>query len=674
MRMIDFNRLKRISEKPWFYPVALLVIGFLTYGYAMTSLGYYWADWEIVMFTKLNSALQFAFYAEDRPFPWTYRLIYFLIGSKPLGWHIVTLLIRWAGTLFFVYALSLIWPRYKNHFLWLGALLLVYPGFLQQSQSATKARHIMTLLLFALSIYLMALAVQRPKWARWLFPLSWLATFTHLFTTEYFAGIELIRPVLLWILIVGDNKRNLQYLRRVALTYLPYFLITVFYYWCRFIYFPIIFQTMSRIGNIDSTLGGFRTDFIGSFLNLFSRALMDLIYSTLQVWVNAITSFIGFSFQSKVAWFAFGLGIVLVVAFAFFHTTDEKEVPGHSSPAPIFVVGFLSFVLGALPIWAIGKETSTGGWNDRFALAPMLGAGLMVIALLIWFVRPSGQKLILSFLLVFSIAAQVWVVNDYRHDWDTQLDYYWQLYWRAPALQPGTALFTFEQPSPSVTDFSHAGFALNVLYHYQTEDGLLPYWFFASRFHFQYEPGDPIKYTLRSLEFRGNTSEGISVLHQGGGACLRVLDTVYANDPYFTEGQDILIPISNLSRIIPDPVAGPPDPDIFGPEPVHTWCYFFEKADLARQIKDWNTVIALYKQALHKGLAPDYGAEYIPVIEAYAQTGDWKQAYDLTLLAQRKGQGLNKMLCANWSRLSKLPSADPQLVEQINQSLSCSNR
>ena len=671
--MTRIDQLKRTSEKPWFYPGALLLMGFITYKYVLTSLGYYWADWEIVMYTKLNPALQFDFYAHDRPFPWTYQLIYFLVGSKPIGWHIATLLIRWAGTLFFVHFLILLWPHYKSHLRWMGALLLVYPGFLQQSQSATKSRHFMTFLLFALSLLLMALAVKRPKWARVLFPLSWLAAFNHLFTTEYFVGLELMRPALLWMLMGGDNKKDVRLLRRVAIYSAPYLLITVFYFWCRFFYFPVIFQTTSRIGEINSMLGGFQESFAASLSGLFNRVVLDLIYSTLQVWINAIINFDGFTFQSRVAWLAFGLGLSLAGAFAFFQDVDEKETPGDPSPAPVFIVGFIAFVLAALPIWGIGKEISTGGWNDRFALAPMLGASLMVMALLLWFVRPAGQRLILSLLLVFSIAAQVWVVNVYRRDWSTQLDYYWQLHWRAPALQSGTAVFTFEQPSPFVTHYSDAGFALNVLYHYQTEDGSLPYWFFSRRFHFDYKPDDPFEYELRTLKFVGNTSAGIAVFHQTAGACLRVLDPVYANDPLFTEGQDILIPISNPARIIPDPAAEPPDPDIFGPEPAHTWCYFFQKADLARQEKDWDTVVALYKQAQQKGYSPDFGAEYIPFIEAYAQTGNWKKAYDLTLAAQQVNSGLKKMLCDNWSRLSELPSSDMEVVEQTRRSLACSN-
>jgi hypothetical protein len=670
--MINVDRIKKISEKWWFYPLALLLIGFVTYKYVLTSLGYYWADWEIVMFMKLNPALKFDFYIHDRPFPWTYELIQFLVGTNPIGWHIVTLLIRWAGTLVFVQAVTLVWPRYKNHFLWLGVLLLVYPGFLQQTQSATKARHIMTFLLFALSLYLMALAVRRPKWARIFFPLSWLATFAHLFTTEYFAALEVMRPLLLWMLMGAGSKKDFQLLRRVVITSLPYVALTLFWAWCRFIYFPVIFQTTSRIGDINSTLGGFQVSFTGSLLNLFNRVLLDLLYSILQVWTNAVTSFAGFTFQSRVAWFAFSLGVLLAAAFAFFHNTHEEETAESSSPASIFVVGILSFILGALPAWTIGKDISTGGWNDRFALAPMLGSGLVVMALLLWLVRPAGQRLILGFLLAFSIAAQVWAVNVYRQDWRTQLDYYWQLHWRAPALQPGTAIFSLEQPSPSVTHYSDAGYAINVLYHYQTEDGTLPYWYFSRRFHFRYEPDMPIKYELRTLKFLGNTSNAVGVLHPGS-ACVRVLDPIYTFDPLYDAGQEVLIPVSNPSRIIPDPNALPPDPDIFGPEPVHTWCYFFEKADLARQIKDWDAAIRLYKQSQQAGFTAENGAEYIPFIEAYAQTGEWQKAYELTLKAKGTSQGLNRMLCANWARLGEVPSSDANVLEQVNQTLSCSD-
>ena len=162
----------------------------------------------------------------------------------------------------------------------------------------------MALLLFTLSLYLMALAFRRPKLARLFFPLSWIVTFMHLFTIEYFSGIEFMRPVLIWILVANGNKKDWHSLRKVALYSLPYLLITAFFLWARFVYFPAVFQTgLGRFENISSIMGGFQGSSIGigTLLDFFNRGILDLLYSTLQVWIDAITRFDGFTFQRSIA-------------------------------------------------------------------------------------------------------------------------------------------------------------------------------------------------------------------------------------------------------------------------------------------------------------------------------------------------------------------------------------
>lgn len=668
----SFEKIKLISEKPWFYPVALFLMAIATYGYGLTSVGYYWSDWEVVFFTKLAPSLQSGFYADDRPYPWVYQLIYFLVGSHPIGWHIITLLLRAAGTLFFVYALIQFWPQYRTQIFWLGALLLVYPGFVQQAQSTAFSRHIMALLLFTLSLYLMALAFRQPKWARLLFPLSWIATFLHLFTIEYFSGIEFMRPVLIWVLVANGNKKDAHLLRKVVLYSLPYLLITALFLWARFVYFPSVFQTgLGRFENVGSLMGEFQGSLIGTLLDFFNRGVLDLLYSTLQVWTDSITGFNGFTFQRSITWFAFGLGTLFAFAFSFFYNTNEENTSNRSAPILMIFIGLLMFVTSALPIWAMGKEVSTGGWNVRYTLAPMFGASLMTVGLVLLFVRPAGQKWLFGFLLVFSVATQIWVMNLYRRDWLTQPDYYWQLYWRVPALQSNTAVFSFGYPSQFITHDLDATWAVNVLYDFQVQDGSMPYMFITPEQDIYFQPNVVLKKPVRNVVFNGNTSDAIAVLHQTGDACLRVLDVVYMYDPLLEEGSEKLIPMSNLSRIIPQAVPVSPDTDIFGPEPEHTWCYFFEKADLARQMKEWNEVLDLYKQAQQSGLNPGYGAEYIPFIEAFAQTGDWQKAYDLTVAADKLTLRHKRILCNTWERLAKIPSADKTMYERIDQNLSC---
>jgi hypothetical protein len=73
---------------------------------------------------------------------------------------------------------------------------------------------------------------------------------------------------------------------------------------------------------------------------------------------------------------------------------------------------------------------------------------------------------------------------------------------------------------------------------------------------------------------------------------------------------------------------------------------------LARQLQDWPTILKLGAEAKAKGLGSDSGSEYLPFIEAYAQTGQWSQAFEMSLNAQNNTAGLKPLLCNNWQRFA----------------------
>ena len=147
---------------------------------------------------------------------------------------------------------------------------------------------------------------------------------------------------------------------------------------------------------------------------------------------------------------------------------------------------------------------------------------------------------------------------------------------------------------------------MNVLFDGVVQDGSVPYWFFTNdRFlNFDFKPDERISYKDRNLRFAGNTSDAIAIVHQGEDRCLQVLDAPYADEPFYATNQEQLVAVSNVSRILPESGSPPPSADVFGPEPPHTWCYYFEKADLARQLQDWDAVLRLDAQAGAAGYAP----------------------------------------------------------------------
>ncbi len=670
------SKLKSLSEKGWFYPIALLLIGLITYGYSLASLGYYWDDWEVVFLLHTQQLpLLYGYFAFDRPFAWPYQLMYMVFGLNVAAWHLMTLLLRWAGVLFFYLALRLVWPRFDSYLRWLGALLIVYPGFFQQSISGAYNRHFMAFALFSISLYLMVLAVRQPAKGWFLWPLSWVTAALQVITIEYFVGLELARVLLLWLLLGGEARlTGARRLAKTLLLFLPYVAIFVAYFWWRLFVFPTTLARMNYAGDFKlfQDFGG--SVFTG-LMALLTRGVFDLLYSTVRVWFGSLVEPAAFTFESKAAWFALGLGVLISVLFGLAQPLREDPVAPRqeASRRSLFAFGFLAFLVSATPIWLTSRQISgPGSWDDRFSLAAMLGACVMVIVLIMWLVRDRWHKVILALLLTVSVTTQALIVNRYRLEWSVENTYYWELAWRVPALMPQTAIFSLEQPSASVPGYD-TSFALNVLFDGKVMDGSVPYWFFTNnRFlNFDFVPGKSISYKDRNLRFTGSTSNAISVVHQGQDRCLQVLDSAYANQPFYGAGQSQLVAVSNVSRILTDPAAAPPDPGIFGPEPPHTWCYYFEKADLARQMQDWNTVLELDKQARQNGFAPRFGAEYVPFIEANAQTGDWPKALELSRAAQAVSVQMNPLLCATWTSLAELPSADANIIAQARRDFSC---
>jgi hypothetical protein len=106
-------------------------------------------------------------------------------------------------------------------------------------------------------------------------------------------------------------------------------------------------------------------------------------------------------------------------------------------------------------------------------------------------------------------------------------------------------------------------------------------------------------------------------------ACVHVID---GNRPEYSRAEKdsirVVGPYSEIEHLLADEPAHTPPTDVFGPEPPHEWCYYYEKADLARQRGDWDEVLVLGKEALNKGFAPQDPVEWIPFLQAYAVAGD----------------------------------------------------
>jgi hypothetical protein len=131
-----------------------------------------------------------------------------------------------------------------------------------------------------------------------------------------------------------------------------------------------------------------------------------------------------------------------------------------------------------------------------------------------------------------------------------------------------------------------------------------------------------------------------------------VLEPIYRDVPPFSTGDSDLMDLAHTPPAILPETNIPVPRHIFGREPVHDWCYYYEKADLARDLQDWQTVTALQEEATAKGYQPYNGAELLPFIQAKAMQADWEQALALSHQSAQLSGEMNRPICNLWRRLA----------------------
>jgi hypothetical protein len=373
--------------------------------------------------------------------------------------------------------------------------------------------------------------------------------------------------------------------------------------------------------------------------------------------------------------------LLCAVGSAFFllriqpgEVSQGERGPSNSWILQAGLVGGMILFLGPLPVWLTGKQASVGLYSNRFALTAMAGASLLWVAGISWIARGWKQSvLVLALLVGLAGAFQLRTLNDYRWSWTRQQRFHWQLFWRAPSILPHTPLIgdgeilTYNRPIPSV----------NLLYGKPDETREMAYsYYFAGNNPENLVKGVEFIGQSREFPFRASSRDAL-LLHFPASNCLWVLHPEDIDHPYLPESLREALPAINLSRILPQAQSSSyPPQDVFGPEPEHTWCYFYQKAELARQYSDWQTILALGQEAIAKGYLPGTSPyEWLPFVEGYMQAGMWQEALRLSQENVRKDFRYLGMYCKAWQRVSgKLGLTDQQVVQtaQYGIELGCS--
>jgi uncharacterized membrane protein YiaA len=488
---------------------------------------------------------------------------------------------------------------------------------------------------------------------------------------EYFAALELLRPLVLLLLVLRERPGWKVWLRKLVLFWLPYLAITAGYVVWRLVFVQSSIDDPNQTVLIDQ----FREIPLGTLRILVQDAVLDFGHLLLGSWQDALSiDLVDFSSVTSIGILILmavcGAGLYWLLGLRFQSEKEEGERPRHLE---VILVSLTGVVLGLAPAWLLGRNVFEGRYDTRFSIPALAGISLLVVGIVFYLISDRNKiTLMMAVLVSLGIARQVHMTDHFREDWERQTSAYWQIHWRAPELAPNTAILVNRSLTSYTTTYP-AAYAANLMYAPEQISLRPDHWWLEIYERNLYQRVDEL------LEGGKLGQRFHNIYFQATGE-----QTVVFNLPTYFEHRrcvwllspsdvvtgDISPEMRQMARLsdpgrITSREGEPPPTATFGEEPDLGWCMYYQQASLAVQFEDWETAAGFYDQVLEAGLASQYGYEYGPYIAGLAGSGEWQAALDLTIQTIDLDHPGQPTLCALWKELSLLPGGEQAAAEAI---------
>jgi hypothetical protein len=661
--------MKLLSTEAKSIPTVMAVLTIVAYGLFLPFTGFYWDDWPFAWIARFQGPKAF-FQAFEGVRPFLAPIFFVttsLIPPVPLYWQIFALLIRFLSGLLAWFIFRQIWPHHKRGVLVLSLLFLLFPGYSQHWVALTHInQEWIPFIFYLLSFGFTAHALRtQDRFLKDTF-VAVLFLLAGVFPTEYFVSLEPLRFFFIWIISSEKLHGGRQRISQALKLWFPYLLI-----WLGNLAWLAYFYTIGTYDSYGVAVANSSLTISQIFLSIGEVIWKGGVYAWVQIIELASKSW-----TAPTTLLTLALIISVFVFFLYYFTKsirDEDETKKFAIPA--LLTGIVSLLLGRLPSFAAGLPLTLQSSNDRFMISMMIGGTLFIVGLIEFLIKNSQVKIyIFAFLIALGVGQQFFNANIFRRDWAKQQEFFQQLAWRIPALKPNTTLLTDVVPVDYETDLSFTA-PINWMYASNYTGSSLPYSIIYTEIRLgggmlpTLEKDRDINVGMRTVYFHGSTSQAI-VIYIPENGCLRLLDPERRDQSTYAEQSRFLveaIPLSDPSNILVKSVAAPNIP--FLAEQKHTWCYFYEKAELAYQEKNWKKVIELVDEAVSLGYHPEDPFEWLAYIEAQAFMGNIASARELSNTVLTKDKRIRKGLCEVWKRVQAESPTRGEFETNTNQIL-----
>lgn len=616
---------------------------------------------------QLGADAMTRYFSTNRPV-WAllYQITTRIFPHVPIYWQIFALFWRWLGAAVLFFIGKQLFPKNEKLAFALSVLFLLYPGFNQQWASYLYSHFFIVLFFFLISYYLMLRGKTIP---------ALIFSALNLWMMEYFFVLELIRPFVILASHRDDPaplKTRIQSTLKQWLPYLSVFTLAVF---SRIFLFN---NQIYKIGLKDAPVP-LAEKILSLLKNIFASFWTTTGAAWLQIFqlpnpavdgARTIALYV-FVLLAAAALIFFGYGLESLPTFAAkseggaIH--DKKD---RADSAWALGLGAVMLALAGPPFWLTNVPVSLGFPANRATLSFMLGASFILAGLLN--LLPHKLKYVLALLVALAAGRQFLWANDFRRDWNEHKNLFWQMTWRAPALKKNTMVLINEELDYYADN--SLGAALNWIYAPQNHSANIDYVLFypTNRKELSLLPNAPIDYDFLAGQFHGDTSQTVA-FYYAPPKCLRLLDPEIDSVNKMIPDETLLRDAARLSSsqwVLNEALAVMPP--AYGDEPARGWCYYFQKADLARQLKNWDDVARLGDLAFKLDDYPNDPVERFVFIEGYAHAGQWEKAWELSKTSYKVSKTyVRAPLCALWARIDRETSMKKYTLQTVQKEFEC---
>ncbi|NWG35463.1 MAG: hypothetical protein HXY42_13605 [Chloroflexi bacterium] len=636
--------MKRLTQSRWFEILLLALIAGLTYLPRIGEMGYYRDDWYFLYGALVSGAralIEVPLHTRPIRGP-LYALYFSWFGFNPLPYHIVMYLTRLLGGIGAWWLFNLIWEKKRSSNFFMALLFMLFPGFLWWVAGFEFQPYVLSVGLQAFSIAFTLKAVSAdamPGRLGWTVA-ALLSGWAYLALVEYAIGMEALRLMAVYLYLRRQMPQ--EPLTAVAAPllkrYVPHLLIPgVFLFWYQFLFDN--WRKAQDAGTQLSALLSSPTTMLWHLIEL-ARSWLNV---ALFAWVVPFyQNFYNNRLRDILTSLAFAALILVLIALANRYLGSEEEDANGKDGTwrrELLWVGFLGTLGGVLPV-VLANRVVTFERISQYTLPASL-AGVVFLSGLLYSVFPKTLRSALLAGLIGLAALSHHGLAAQAVTEEQIIGGFWrQVVWRAPGIRSGTTLVAY-YPNVHYADGNDVVWGPANFIYYPNWQGHMPVDIPlpASRLepdsllqiingNKSFEQTDLV---IKFVHTETNYKNQLILSQPSPTACVHVLDPRWpdlsVNDPPFVHAA---YRHSKVENVVTDadfpavPLYG------FGSELPRGWCYYYQKADLARQQGNWEEVARLGDEAQKSNLTPNDLVEWMPFLQAYAYLGDQQQVKGLS--------------------------------------------